>query len=197
VSCSPDLLSPTTLDDYKVTETPPMYDYPYVHHKEQVEFNAFIARHAERWDLPKGRDTMPFDPRETPAKEVRIIYMGPKFVKVLRVEKTEEVFNPSTKKFSKSKVPFVWPDKLVLKVFRPRLHTMALALESYPEWPEPWVDVEDRDKNGKPKEYRFEDVWGGEEGWQCPGPPLCGLPTCLARRYPHRLTGSARGGGKA
>jgi hypothetical protein len=186
ISCSPDLLSATTLTDYKLTESPPLYSYPYVHHKEQVELNAFICRHAERWDLPKGRDTMPFDPRETPVKHVVLVYMGPKYVKVMEVERKEEVFTKDGK-FAKVQVPFVWPDKLVLKEFRPRLHTMALAIESYPDWPAPWVDVDTK------KSYTFEQVWGGEPGWTCPGPPLCNLPNCLARRYPRRLIWDAKG----
>lgn len=187
ISCSPDLLRPDALFDYKVTEVPPMYDYPYVHHKEQVEFNAFICRHAERWQLPAGRDFMPFDPRENQAKHVVLVYMGPKFVKVLEVEKTEEMFDGKTGKFKKAKVPFVWPDKLVLKELRPRLHTLELGLQAYPDWPAPWTDPETK------KTYTFESVWGGEPGWGCPGPPLCNLPKCLARRYPHRLTWEKKG----
>jgi len=188
VSCSPDLLSTTVLDDYKVTETPPMYNYPYVHHKEQVEFNAYVARHAEKWDLPKGRTSLPFDPREHPVKAVRVIYLGPKFVKVLVIEKKEEVFDGKTGKFKKTQVPFVWPDKLVLKVFRPRLHIFKNALDSYPEWPEPWVDVEDiNKKTGEPRVYTAEELWGGEPEWRCPGPPICNLPNCMARRHVNRL----------
>jgi len=188
VSCSPDLLRSWILYDYKVTETPPMYDYPYVHHKEQVEFNAYVARHAERWDLPAGRTSLPFDPRENPATQVALVYMGPKYVKVLVVEKTEEIFNAKTGKFKKAKVPFVWPDPLVLKVFRPRLHIFQNALNSYPEWPEPWEDVDDRDKNGNPRVYTAEELWGGEPEWRCPGPPICNLPNCTARRHVNRLS---------
>lgn len=188
VSCSPDLLSAAILDDYKVTEVPPMYNYPYVHHKEQVEFNAYVARHAERWDLPRGRTSLPFDPRENPVTAVRVIYLGPKFVKVLVVEKKEEVFNAKTGKFKKVQVPFVWPDPLVLKVFRPRLHIFKNALDAYPAWPAPWVDVDDVDKKtGEARVYTAEEIWGGEEGWECPGPPICNLPNCLARRKPQRL----------
>lgn len=187
VSCSPDLLRADTLFDYKVTETPPLYEYPYVHHKEQVEFNAYICRHAERWELAPGAAAMPFDPRENPVKHVVLVYMGPKYVKVLEVQKTDEVFNGKTGKFSKAKVPFVWPDKLVLKVFRPRLRMMELALQSYPEWPAPWTDPETK------QTHTFESVFGGEEGWTCPGPPICGLPKCLARRYSKSLTWDPKG----
>jgi hypothetical protein len=188
-SCSPDLLDQEVLFDYKVTQTPPAYNYPYRHHTEQVEFNAFIARHAEKWDLPEGMTSLPFDPREHPVSHVALVYMGPKWVKVLEVEKKEEVFNAVTGKFSKVQVPFVWPDPYVLKVLRPRLHLFKNALDSYPEWPEPWVDFNDLDKKtGKAKVHTAEELWGGEPGWQCPGPPLCKLPDCVARRYPDRLT---------
>jgi hypothetical protein len=189
VSCSPDLLRADALFDYKVTETPPMYSYPYVHHKEQVELNAFITRHAERWELPVGRTEMPFDPH-VGVKHVALVYMGPKYVKVLEVEKKEEVFDGKTGKFKKVQMPFVWPDKLVLKVFRPRLHLMHNALATFPEWPEPWYDVDTK------KTYTAEEVWGGEPGWTCPGPPLCGLPDCLARRWPKRLMWDKEGVGR-
>ena len=57
-----------------------------------------------------------------------------------------------------------------------------------------YVDVENIDrKTGEPKVWRAEDVWGGEPGYACPGPPLCRLPDCLARRYPHRLLWDAKG----
>jgi hypothetical protein len=186
-SCSPDLLDQEVLFDYKVTQTPPAYNYPYRHHTEQVEMNAFIARHAERWDLPERMDSLPFDPREHPVSHVAVVYLGPKWVKVLEVEKKEEVFLP-TGKFAKVQVPFVWPDPYVLKVLRPRLHLFKNALDSYPEWPEPWTDMSNVGKDGKFTTYKAEDVWGGEPGWHCPGPPLCKLPDCVARRWPDRLT---------
>ncbi len=182
-SCSPDLLTKDTLYDYKVTETPPVYDYPYVHHKEQVEFNAFVVRNSTHFQLPDGGkvdyrvdaaqalgSALSFDPREFPAQHVVLVYMGPKFPKVLEVERTEQVFNKKTGKFGKAKMPFVWPDALVLKVLRPRLEAFSHALQVYPEWPD-----------------GAENVWGGEPGWLCPGPPLCRLPNCLARRWPNRL----------
>lgn len=193
VTCSPDYLSATTLLDYKVTDTPPAYNYPYTHHKEQVEFNAFVARHAEKWDLPESIDTIPFDPRENPVKHVGVVYLGPKFVKVLEIEKTEEVFT-RTGKFKKATVPFVWNDKLTLAVFRPRIHMLRNALESFPEWPDSWTDFDNiNKKTGEPKVWTAEEVWGGEPGWQCPGPPLCALPDCLARRWPHRMTWDPKG----
>jgi hypothetical protein len=188
VSCSPDLLTEDTLFDYKVTEVPPMYQYPYVHHKEQVELNAFIARHAESWDLPDGVSELPFDPRQHPVEHVALVYMGPKYVKVLEVEKKEELFDPKKGAFKSAYVPFVWPDRLVLSVFRPRIHIFQNALRDYPGWPEPWVDVENIDKKtGEPRVWTAEEVWGGEKGYECPGEPLCMLPSCIARRKRTRL----------
>ena len=187
VSCSPDLLTRSTLYDYKFTDNPPMYSYPYTHHKEQVEFNAYVCRHAEKWDLPASLTELPFDPREHPVEHVAIVYLGPKFVKLLEVEQKDDVFDSKTGKFKKAVVPHVWSDKLVMTVFRPRIHIFRAALESYTEWPEPWTDPVDG------KVYRAEDVWGGDEGWLCPGPPLCNLPDCLARRRPERLVWDKRG----
>jgi len=176
-SCSPDLLTRTTLYDYKVTETPPSYNYPYVHHKEQVQFNAYVVRNWTKWEpagwKPGGEPIFffpPFDPREHPVKHVVVVYLGPKFVKSLEVEKKDEVFDKKTGKFKSATVPFVWSDKLVLKELKPRLAMLKEALEVYPEWP-----------------TGAEEVWGGEPSWLCPGPPLCFLPNCLARRYPSRL----------
>ncbi len=187
-SCSPDLLTARVLYDYKVTETPPAYNYPYTNHKEQVEFNAFVTRHAEKWDLPKGVTSLPFDPRENPVEHVAVVYLGPKYVKVLEVEHTVEVFTMKGT-FKKQAQPFVWPDPYVLKVLRPRLHIFKAALESYPAWPEPWIDPKDD------KEYSAEQVWGGEMDWDCPGPPLCYLPDCLAKRWPNRLMWDQKGVG--
>jgi hypothetical protein len=181
-SCSPDLLTRTTLYDYKVTETPPAYDYPYVSHKEQVQFNAYIVRHADEYS-PAGEtekfpvsfavegESLPFDPREHPVEHVALVYMGPKFVKTLEVEKTDDVFNEKTGKFSRRKIPYVWSDKLVERELKPRLFLLKEALDIYPKWPE-----------------GAELVWGGEPGWLCPGPPLCRLPDCLAKRWPNRLS---------
>jgi hypothetical protein len=71
----------------------------------------------------------------------------------------------------KRKMPFVMSDDEVEEtLLMPRITAMARALESFPEWPE-----------------GAEEVWGGEPGWKCPGPPLCYLPNCLAKRYPNGL----------
>ena len=117
VSCAPDLLTRTRLTDYKVTEQPP-YNYPWVEHKEQVQFNAFVCRNAELTPEDIG---LPFDPTEFPVSEVALVYLGPKFPKVLRVESKGE--------------PYIWDDGEIDKEFGPRLETFAQALESYPKWP--------------------------------------------------------------
>lgn len=179
VSCSPDHLEPDVLSDYKVTDNPPMYNNPYTHHNEQVQLNAYICRNADAYALPgEGYDTqrtsfseLPFDPRGTGVKAVRLVYMSPKKPKVLVVEHTEQTFSAKTGKFGKAKVPFVWSDNMVEKTLGPRARLFKQALDIYPEWPE-----------------GAENLWGGEAGWKCPGPPLCGLPSCLAKRWPNNLT---------
>lgn len=177
LSCSPDLLTETTLTDYKVTENPPSYSYPYRHHTEQVQFNAFIARHAEKWDLPEGMTDLPFDPREHPARQVAVVYLGPKGPKILTTERKEVYVTPAGVEREGNR-PYVWSDEEALEELRPRLHIMENALRDYPDWPEPWTDVETG------KVWTAEEVWGGSPGWKCPGPPLCNLPADLAKSYP-------------
>lgn len=173
VSCSPDHLSVDTLLDYKFTETPPAYNYPYVHHKEQVQLNAYITRNATMWQAPGGGSrfedfsSLAFDPRENPVEHLGLVYMGPKFVKVLEVETTDNnTFNPKTGKWGKFTGPDIWSDEKVEKLFGPRYEALKAALDNYPTFPK-----------GAAK------VWGGDETWACPGPPLCKLPNCLAKRY--------------
>lgn len=179
VSCSPDFLSQELLVDYKVTDSPPRGFYPYVHHKEQVMLNAYIARHAERWRTYHGGEMvengpLPFDPREHPVKKVALVYLGPKGPETYVIQKSQEFVTPAgkTKKASR---PVVWDDQEVLDTFRPRIHLFRNALDSYPDWPEPYVDPDTG------KVYHAEEVWGGKPGWKCPGPPLCRLD-CLAKR---------------
>jgi hypothetical protein len=179
-SCSPDTLTKTILSDYKVTENPPRYNYPYSNHTEQVQFNAYVCRNATKFAEP-GRDTkltigldmLPFDPREHPVEKVQLVYLSPKFVKTLTVEREETIVKElkAGPVLRKAKVPYVWSNEEVEKVLRPRLELFKQALEDYPAWP-----------------AGAERVWGGEKGWECPGYPLCRLPNCLAKRYPDRLT---------
>ena len=180
ISCSPDLLTTDTVYDYKVPTDQsgvPTFGYPFRSQTEQLMLNAFICRHAEKWDLPPVLTELPFDPRESPATHVAIVYIGPKAPKIIEYQKTEE-FLTAAGKWKKAKRPYVWSDTEVLTEMRPRLHMFQRALESYPEWPEPWVDPETNES------YAAETLWGGDAGWKCVGPPVCNLPSCLARRSP-------------
>lgn len=207
ISCTPDLLTRETLTDYKVPVDQsgiPSFGYPYRHQTEQLMLNAFITRHAERWDvtLPDGttieNPPLPFDPREHPAKQVDIVYIGPKGPKIILYERKEDFITPKGKTKT-AKRPYVWSDAEVLEFFRPRLHLFQAALDSFPRWPDPWRNPDDG------TEHTFESVFGiapqpdwlieaylehtgVDPRWQCPGYPLCKLPTCLARRWPSMLT---------
>jgi hypothetical protein len=167
LSCSPDLLTVDTLYDYKTTETQPAYNYPYRNHTEQVQFNAYICRHAEKWEAADGsKIELPFDPRENPARHAVVVYLGPKGPKQLQTEKKQEFTTPTGATVDGDR-PYMWSDEEVLEVLRPRLHAMVAAFEGYPEFP-----------------AGAEEVWGGPAGWKCIGAPLCNLPSCLARRDP-------------
>lgn len=166
VSCSPDLLVPDTVWDYKVTENPPTFDYPYKSHTAQLNINRYIVNHAEKWvDVDGQPFDMPFDPRNARIGHLAIVYLGPKGPKVIETTKSQEVTTPNGKTI-KRKLPYVWSDDEVMEYLQPRLDAMVRALDSYPEWP-----------------TGVEDVWGGQPGWDCPGPPICRLPNCLAKRY--------------
>lgn len=190
LSCSPDLVTENTVYDYKVpvdASGVPTFGYPFRHQTDQLMTNAFILRHAERWELPDGSTTLPFDPRENPVSHAVIVYLGPKGPKVIEWQRMEEFVTPTGAKRS-GKRAYVWNDDEVLNGYdkeakqlggmRAQLHLMYNALHSYPEWPEPWENVETGEV------YTAEQVWGGPKGWKCPGPPLCRLPDCLARREP-------------
>ncbi len=172
ISCSPDHLTRTTLTDWKFTENPPMYNYPWRNHTEQVQFNAFIVRNATVMEHEgrKGWTNRPFDPRKEKATELRVVYLGPKFVKSLTVESTKDYFDIAKGKEVRGKQPDVWSDAKVLDILEPRVMMFQHALDIYPEWPE-----------------GAEELWGGDASYQCPGTPLCKLPNCIAKRYPNRL----------
>jgi hypothetical protein len=129
-------------------------------------YGAFIARHAEKWDLPEGMAGLPFDPRESPVRNALVVYLGPKGPKPILVERKEKFITPSGVE-KEGKRPLIWSDEEVLDELRPRLHMMKEALDIFPRWPE-----------------GAEEVWGGRPGYECPGPPLCYLPNCLAKRDP-------------
>lgn len=171
-SGSPDLLTQEAVYDYKVTDSPPGYDYPYRHHTEQVQFNAFVARHMTNFDLPPGLEGLPFDPRDYPVKRAIVVYLGPKGPKVLQTQKMQEFITPAGKT-KEGKRPYIWNDEEVLEHeghLRARLHALVQAFEQWPVFPS-----------------GVEEVWGGQPNWTCPGPPLCHLPNCAAKRYPDGL----------
>lgn len=174
LSCSPDLLTQETVYDYKMTENPPTFGYPYRHHTEQLMYNAFIVRHAHDWETADGAP-LPFDPREYPVTNAVVVYMGPKGPKPILVEHKETFVTPKGV-HKEGNRPFIWSDREVLEAppsrpnepgLRARLHALVKALESFPVFlPE------------------LVEVWGGKADWSCPGPPLCHLPNCLAKRDP-------------
>lgn len=178
ITCSPDLLTTETLIDYKVPveqASIPPFGYPYRHQTEQLMLNAFICRHAEWWsqwdDVTNEHHevNLPFDPREHPVSAVAVIYLGPRYPKVIQYERKTLITTPTGER-REIKQPYVWSDDEVLEEMRPRLHVMQAALRDFPLFPP-----------------GAEEVWGGKPGWECPGPPLCKLPNCLARRYPDNL----------
>ncbi len=194
ISGSPDLVTVDTVYDYKVPTDQtgvPSFGYPFRHQTEQLMMNAFILRHAEKWDLPEGQ-ALVFDPREHPAKAVVIVYIGPKGPKIIEYQRKQTIVTPSGKEREANR-GYVWSDEEVLGGydaddrkhggFRAKLHLMRRALDSYPEWPEPWEDVETG------LVHTAESVWGGTNAdYECPGPPICRLPSCLARRRPGMYT---------
>lgn len=174
-SCSPDIIVPAVglLSDYKTTENPPSFGYAYRHHKEQVNLNRYVVNHATRWAPPAQFPDaeLPVVPRNIDFTHLSVVYIGPKEPKTILIEKTEERKTPNGK-YIKKKVPDVWTDEAVRKFMFPRLEGIEMALANYPEWPEGLEDYPG-----------FE----GPAGWTCPGPPLCYLPMCMAKRWPNGL----------
>ncbi|MEM2973346.1 MAG: hypothetical protein QXS50_04270 [Candidatus Caldarchaeum sp.] len=174
LSCSPDLITYDTIWDYKTTENPPSFDYMYTGHKLQLQFNRFIFNNAEKWqpnDPSIDPATIPLDPHHTKVQHLCIVYLGPKGPKVLETVKSVEITNSSGKKV-KVKKPDIWTDNQVLKELRPRLEAWKMAWDAYPNWPDGLENY---------------PGWEGPPDWRCPGPPLCYLPNCLAKRYPNGL----------
>lgn len=173
VSCSPDLVTPNDggMWDYKVTENPPLYQYARKGHTKQVQFNRFIVNQAEEWWGPDGAHNapIPVNPRTLVFKHCVLVYLAPKWPKVLETEKKVEHRTPNNR-IIKRNMPYVWSDEEVVEEMLPRLEAMTNAMESYPDFPE-----------------GAERVWGGEPTWRCPGRPLCYLPDCLAKRWPGGL----------
>lgn len=172
-SCSPDLIVPNDglLVDYKTTETPPDY-YPYRHHSDQVQLNRWVVNNAKTWTVPEDAPPVDVQPQFIDFRKLAVVYLGPKKPLTMLVTKSIDVRNASGKGTHKSKVPYVWSDKEAIAFLEPRLEGLAMALASYPEWPEGL------------EEY---PGWEGPADWRCPGPPICWLPMCLAKRYPTGL----------
>ena len=176
-SCSPDSIVPDLglLSDWKTTENPPDF-YPHRRHKEQVNLNRWVVNHATHWLSPgttadDPQEPIPVDPRTIVFRQLSVVYIGPKKPLTFVIEKTAEKTTPNGH-VVKAKVPDVWTDKAVRKYLDPRLEGLEMALANYPVWPD-----------GLEEYPGFE----GAAGWRCPGPPICWLPMCLAKRYPDGL----------
>lgn len=172
LSCSPDLIRGDTMYDYKMTENPPTFDYPYKKHTMQLQYNRFIVNNAERWLYDGKPFDIAFNPRELTFEHLVVVYLGPKGPKPIEVMKSKEVRTPNNK-WIKRKLPHIMSDEEVLADISVRLHNMQRALDSYPVWPQGLED---------------EPGWEGPAGWGCPGAPICYLPNCLGKRYPQGLT---------
>ena len=166
ISGSPDLITYDTVWDWKTTENPPAYSYMYDSHKLQLQYNRFLFNNAKKWDAPPGQDpnAPALDPYNTVIKHLAIVYLGPKGPKVIEAEK---------KGPTRYNVPDVWTDVEVLDSLRPRIEAWDMAWNSYPNWPAGLENF---------------PGWAGPADWRCPGPPICNLPNCLAKRYPDTLT---------
>jgi hypothetical protein len=172
-SCSPDIIIPDQgiLSDYKTTENPPSFGYAYRHHTEQVQVNRWVVNNATKWEGPNGEKDIPVDPRAIQFYGLTVVYLGPKEPKTILAQKTAEKRTPNGN-VVKGKVNDVWTDKAVEKWLMPRLDAVMMALDSYPEWPEGLEKM---------------PGWEGPPTWACPGPPLCYLPGCMAKRWPNGL----------
>ena len=176
VSCSPDHLTRDTLTDWKFTENPPQYQYPWRNHTEQVQFNAFIVRNAHRWSGTASlRSTPPLarcpsTPRSS-GRPTSWSYLGPKQVKALRVESKQEYVDGDRQQDGQGQAPGRVVRRQGAGYPEPRVAMFKEALRVWPDWPE-----------------GAEKLWGGEPGYTCPGSPLCRIPNCIAKRYPGRLT---------
>lgn len=169
ISCSPDLVTPDSIWDYKNTKQNPKYDYPYRTHVLQLQFNRYIVNNMTRVEKDgKALTDFPFDPRTTSFQHLVVAYLDIDGPKPLEIKKSVEI--PGQKR--KRRVPDVWDDKQVLEELLPRYRAMRAAMDSYPVFP-----------------AGVEELWGGEPTWACPGFPHCPLKgMCLASRWPKGLT---------
>lgn len=185
-SCSPDLITPEgRMWDYKRTENLPAYGDMWDSHSRQLQFNRFVVNNATRVTRNGEEVTeFPFDYRTMKFTELSIVYLGPKKPKII----TDEIRIPYRRKDgewaqNKRRIPRILEDEQILGTkeegtkfdrvdysLRKRVHAMQTALDSYPKWPS-----------------GLENYWIGPAGWECPGPPHCYFPNCLAKRYPNGL----------
>lgn len=175
ISGSPDLITYDTVWDWKTTENPPTYGYMYESHKLQLQFNRFCFNNATKWDSPSpdvDPTSIPLDPYHTRINHLAIVYLTPKGPKVIEHQKTVKQQTRAGGERS-VKVPDVWDDQLVLDELRPRMEAWSKAWAAFPNWP---AGLENY------------PGWAGPPAWECPGPPLCNLPNCMAKRYPNGLT---------
>lgn len=174
ISGTPDLITQAgTMWDYKTGKVPRWAD-PMPWHVEQLQINRWIVNNAHMWK--KGDEEnppVPFDPRALDFQHLAILYMddnGPvplEFMERIDIPTKKGAKNP----YKKVKVPGIWDDAKVLDMMMPRFKAMRAALESYPEFPK-----------------GVEKLWGGDNTWECPGPPYCPLRgMCLASRFPDAL----------
>lgn len=165
VSGSPDLVTEHEIYDYKMTENPPQWSDPWPDHRLQGQYNRWLVNHCDRWE----GDENGLDPHNLDIRHLVVVYLGPKGPKPIEVRIAKEVTFANGNTGTRKK-PDIWSDDQVMDHLMPRLQALRCALDVYPDWPE-----------------GVESLWGGPEGWACPGKPWCPLPDCLAKRYPAGL----------
>lgn len=185
VRAIPDLVEPTGIWDWKISDNPPAF-YPYKGHKRQVEMNRYVLNHAENWEKGWGDEKhvpdLAFDPRTAEFQHLTLMYLGPKWPKPMTIEKKQEFINPKGKTVEK-KLPYVATDEEVEEWMLPLIDIYKLALDAYPHWPKGLENMGVKDTSGSKKIFPF----GGGPGWGCSGKPICNLPNCAAKRYPNGL----------
>jgi hypothetical protein len=179
-----DLISPTgELMDYKVSDNVPDY-YPFRSQTLQVQWNAYVVRHAQEWKPPgRGQEWQPIDTFPMDIPEIRsaaLVYLGPKQPKTLISEKKQPVLitrGPKAGEYMDKRAPYIFTDEEVLggskkdeKGMVEMVRLFKMGMDAFPDFPD-----------------ELHEAIGGPKGWTCPGAPLCYLPSCTARNYPDNL----------
>lgn len=186
-----DLVTPDgDLYDYKVSDNPPAFAYPYRSTTLQLQYNAYVLRHAMEWYNPETEEYQDHWPFVIPEiKTATAYYLGPKAPKPITFERKQPVVVTKGRHMGETrdlKRPYIFTDEEVLEGdpshkgepgLAARTRAFALALESYPDLPQEVIDVWDWEI---PEENRTDD-------YHCPGRPFCKID-CLAKRYPNGLT---------